>query len=141
YPLAGEFVGDALYVAKGRKRPSKMTERVIDNFSLVGGMGIATSMYQAAQYDQLARQLIGPTGGDATQLAEGLVDLITTGKIDQIASQVSRQPAFQLGKRMVDATAMGAEALIGLSAPSGPSSNNPATLSDMIRRGKGITTQ
>lgn len=111
YPIAGEAVGNVIATLKDRKRPRDPIMRVIDNFSLVGGLGIVTSMYQAMKYDRLGTALLGPTVGDVADLAMNMVDLPNTGSLER---QFRKQPIVQGVEAMMRVGDMSADMLMGL---------------------------
>ena len=112
YPIAGEFVGGALEGLRDRKRPHGAFARVLDDASLVGGAGLATSAYQALKYDRALGLLAGPTISDIGELGVGFVKFATSGDADRLAHQFSTEPIVQAGKVLYNIGAAGADAFV-----------------------------
>lgn len=78
-PILGEGVRDVRAILSGKKRDKKGMERIAENISAVGGLGIVSDIYSSARYGGVAETLIGPTGSDLAQLIEAIV-LASEGK-------------------------------------------------------------
>jgi hypothetical protein len=94
YPVAGEMVGDVRNTIKatGRKEDNAV-QRVVNDFLMVGGMGLMTDTFMAAQYGGLWEQMFGPTFSDIFTMSQALM-----GQEWEVASKtITGQPAFQAG--------------------------------------------
>lgn len=92
FPLTGEAVNNINSFLQGRHRDSKGVERVLEDFSQVGGVGLGADILQSTKYGEgdqggsVAKTLVGPTlasvaGGVQTAAdAQKKGELTDTGK-------------------------------------------------------------
>jgi hypothetical protein len=81
YPMAGEVISEAKAFAKMQDRKSfSLTgeddlDRVIQDFTMVGGLGILSDLYTSARFGESLNAFVGPGIGDfadiSAQLAQG----------------------------------------------------------------------
>lgn len=116
YPIVGEAIGDTVSALKDRKRPRDPVMRVIDNFSLVGGLGIVTTLYDAVKYERAPQALLGPTGGDILDFAQNLFKavVITPGNTAALERQGRKQPVIQGIEALLRVGDATADTLMGL---------------------------
>ena len=90
-PIAGEAVSDVKAIIRQKDRDVDGFARIWSNALSVGGFGLATDMFTAAQYGKLQSTLLGPSVTDITQMAE----LALRGNFEAGANFVARQPIAQ----------------------------------------------
>jgi hypothetical protein len=92
-PIAGEFVGDARALIRGKDRTENGIVRFIDNSTYVGGLGLFTDALGQARWGNLDSFLLGPTFADLTSVGEALIS--PEGR--SIWDIIRKQAAFQAG--------------------------------------------
>lgn len=105
YPVAGELVGQAYQGIKGRERDTEGFDRLLENYLMMGGLGLASSFAFAAQHGRTYDALLGPTVADMTQLVEAIL----TADPERAWNQLKRQPVVRGIELAVGAGAMGLE--------------------------------
>ena len=73
YPVAGEIIGDVKSIAKMKPNERRGLERIVGNFTAVGGLGLFTDTIQAAAWGGMSDSFLGPTAGDFFDLGESLL--------------------------------------------------------------------
>ena len=102
YPVAAEFmVGPLKSIAKQKERDKVGWERVTEDFMMTGGIGIASDLYQSAQWGGLLDAMVGPSVGDATALMEQMA----RGDVQGMLRDFANQPTMKLGRFMTMAGA------------------------------------
>jgi hypothetical protein len=114
YPVIGEALGNVTATLKDRKRPNDPVMRVLDNFSMVGGLGIVTSLYQAVKYEKAWQALLGPTSGDVLDFAQNAVKFALSQNPDALIRQGRKQPIAQAIESLFRIGDMGSDALMGM---------------------------
>ena len=92
-PIAGEFVGDARAWIKGKDRSDSGMMRGLHNMSYIGGLGIVSDLFGAAQYHGLQSSFMGPGFSDLFSISEYML----TGEFGELRKMAQRQPAYQMG--------------------------------------------
>ncbi len=92
YPIAGELVGDVRSIAKLKPRDESGIERVVHNYTMVGGLGLITDVYTSAQWGGLASTLMGPSITDMLDLGERMLQ----GDVQGVVRDIASQPTIQL---------------------------------------------
>jgi hypothetical protein len=98
YPLAGEMVNDTLAVIKDRDRDSNGAWRFVENYSAVGGFGLAWNAAMALRFGRGVDFLLGPTVSDMMSLAETLANV---DRSTAFVRDIQRQPSYQMGRFLV----------------------------------------
>lgn len=89
-PILGEGVKDIRTLLTGQVRDEKGLDRLLDNVSSVGGIGMVNDLYQAARYNSMAGFMAGPTVSDLGKATTGVVKS-TQGKPRQLERFILRQ--------------------------------------------------
>ena len=89
-PILGEGVKDVRSILTGQVRDEKGLDRLLDNVSSVGGIGMVNDLYQAARYNSMAGYMAGPTVSDIGKATTGVVKS-TQGKPRQLERWLLRQ--------------------------------------------------
>jgi hypothetical protein len=104
YPTVGSFMQDALGWVKDRKAATREPWQTIDAVTLMGGLGMVTTLGQAAMYQRGAEALWGPTiGGTLVPTVESAVRA-AMGDMAPAVKQFERTPIVVLGNRALDVT-------------------------------------
>jgi hypothetical protein len=90
YPIAGELVGDVKAIVRDKDRPDNMVARLLNDYTMVGGMGIVSDGFTAARFGRFGDWFFGPTAGDAFNTIENL----SRGDVEGVLRQVTRQPIY-----------------------------------------------
>jgi len=109
YPIAGELVGDAKAVLRGKDRPDNFVERMMSNYTMVGGMGIASDAFQALRFGRGLDWVMGPTVGDFATFGEAMA----TAPVDKTLKMVQRQPIYTAVRNLMALPVLG---MAGISA-------------------------
>jgi hypothetical protein len=97
YPIAGEVVAETRALA--RLSPRKVTsytgdddvDRVIQDFTMVGGFGLLSDMFTSARFGKPLEGLLGPTASDIAQLSVSLAQ----GRPENVLRQILKTPTAQ----------------------------------------------
>jgi hypothetical protein len=89
---AGELVADAQALTRRKGRPENSIERVLDNHTAVGGLGLMSSAYVSSRWGGLSENLLGPTVGPSIKLVENLL----AGRSEEVVRQALREPIVTL---------------------------------------------
>jgi len=94
YPVAGEVVAESKSFARMKERKvSNITgeddiDRIIQDFTMVGGLGLLSDMWTSARFGKPLEGALGPAVSDAADLVASLAQ----GKPENILGQVLRKP-------------------------------------------------
>jgi hypothetical protein len=109
YPLAGELVGTLTYAARAKPDSrSNGAMRAIEDGLFMGGLGIVSTMVQAAAYNRPMDALAGPTITDTVSIAANVISF----DIDGLKYQVTRQPVYQATRNILGGSVLGLEAAL-----------------------------
>lgn len=88
----GELTGDMKSYISGRKRPTSVEERRIENLMNVGGAGILTDAINAAQYgtEGILTWLVGPTISEVAKTGAAVSTAARTGKTKDLGRIILR---------------------------------------------------
>ena len=119
YPIAGEVVAETKAFARLKDRKvSGITgdddfDRIIQDYSMVGGLGLLSDMFTSARFGKPLEGVLGPGVSDASSLVANLAQ----GRPDKMLDMVLRTPTAQAIKfGAVAGTEMGAFGADRLSA-------------------------
>ena len=95
YPIAGELVGDMKSIVKQKPRDADGIDRVLENFTQMGGFGLMHNAITSAQWrGGLLRDVAGPTLGDMADFAE----FSMSGEPQKIVAEFVNDPTVQNAK-------------------------------------------
>ncbi|MCP4113838.1 MAG: hypothetical protein GY737_00255 [Desulfobacteraceae bacterium] len=92
-PVAGELVADARSIINDKRRTATGVDRVLDNLSYVGGLGLFSDTLAAARWGNAESLILGPSIGDMATFGE----FILQGNTQQLLNEVYKQPLFKAG--------------------------------------------
>lgn len=101
YPIAGEIVGDLKSIARLKDRDKHGLGRVVDNMTMLGGMGLFGDVFTAASWGRVPEFFAGPTATDAA----GYFSSLATGDVGGVAKRFWNQPTMQGVKFLTVASA------------------------------------
>ncbi len=107
-PLAGELVGDARSLIRGKDRTDSGFMRGLHNASYIGGLGIVTDLVGQAQHRGLSSFLLGPAISDLVQGGE----ILLSGEFAQLRQMYQSTPAYQLTGFLMGSSANTGEVLL-----------------------------
>jgi hypothetical protein len=106
YPVAGEIVGDMKSVAKMKPNEREGLERMVGNFTTVGGLGLFTDTIQASLWGGLQDSVLGPTAGDFFDLGESIL----SADIGRFLRHQANNPTIQGARTLVTGAAYALDA-------------------------------
>lgn len=126
-PIAGELVGDARGIIKGKDRTDNGIARFIDNFTYIGGLGLATDIWGQARWGNLEGFLLGPTFNDLKEVGEAVI----SAEGEQIWKIIKRQTAYTAGSFLMGAGAASVEGVNEFLDSVGGEGESPTTRIDV----------
>jgi hypothetical protein len=103
YPVAGELIGTLTYGVRAMPDPrSNGLMRAMEDMLFPGGLGIVSTIVQAAAWNRPLDALAGPTITDTTSIAAAVLRL----DMDDLKYQATRQPVYQGTRSLLGATVL-----------------------------------
>ena len=81
FPITGEVLQDIRSLVTRSKRPTDALDRYVDDIVSAGGLGIATDLWRAAEFNSLVETAFGPTVSTVGKGVETAVAAINKGEV------------------------------------------------------------